>query len=83
MMMRGVWGVGWGLGWLIAVAAVVALAVMLLRGRRGGVAGSGAGSSALDALDLRYAQGAIEREDYLRRRNDIIGGGPDGVTSIK
>jgi uncharacterized membrane protein len=30
-------------------------------------------SSALSELDLRYARGEIERDDYLRRRSDILG----------
>ena len=30
-------------------------------------------SPALSELDLRYARGEIEREDYLRRRSDILG----------
>jgi putative membrane protein len=29
--------------------------------------------SALDELDHRYARGEIERDEYLRRRSDILG----------
>lgn len=29
-------------------------------------------SPALSELDLRYARGEIEREEYLRRRSDIL-----------
>lgn len=40
------------------------------------MAGSRAGTSsgrALHLLDERYARGEIEREEYLRRRQDILG----------
>jgi uncharacterized membrane protein len=30
-------------------------------------------SSALSELDLRYARGEIDRDEYLRRRSDILG----------
>jgi putative membrane protein len=30
-------------------------------------------SPALSELDLRYARGEIERDEYLRRRSDILG----------
>jgi uncharacterized membrane protein len=29
-------------------------------------------SPALSELDLRYARGEIERDEYLRRRSDIL-----------
>ncbi|MGG5810532.1 hypothetical protein [Falsiroseomonas sp. CW058] len=67
MMMHGGWGWGCGLAWLVALGALAALAVVLLRrGVAGGVA---------EALDLRYARGEIERDEYLRRRADILGRG--------
>ena len=31
------------------------------------------GSRALDLLDERYAKGEIDREEYQRRRQDILG----------
>lgn len=48
-----------------AVAGVVWLIRTLSDGRRSGA------STAKDALELRYARGEIERDEYLRRRNDL------------
>lgn len=36
----------------------------------------GGGSPALHELDLRYARGEIERDEYLRRRADLMGQAP-------
>jgi putative membrane protein len=47
---------------------------VLLRRRRPGAAPGPAGG-AFEALDLRYARGEIERDEYLRRRADILGRG--------
>lgn len=33
-------------------------------------------SPAVDELDLRYARGEVDREEYLRRRADLLGGPP-------
>ncbi len=74
MMIHGGWGWGCGLAWLVALGAVAALAVVLLR-RRGPGAAPGATGGAIEALDLRYARGEIERDEYLRRRADILGRG--------
>jgi putative membrane protein len=74
MMMHGGWGWGCGLAWLVALAVLAALAVILLRRRDPGAA-SGPAGGAVEALDLRYARGEIERDEYLRRRADILGRG--------
>lgn len=70
----------------IAVVLVIAVGIYLLvratSGRSGSVAGSTGRStwaseaprrSALDVLDSRYAAGEIDREDYLGRREDLLG----------
>lgn len=72
MMMHGGWGCG--LAWLVALGALAVLAVVLLR-RRGPGAALGPAGAAVEALDLRYARGEIERDEYLRRRADIRGRG--------
>lgn len=76
MMMHGGWGWGWGCGlaWLVALVALVSLAVVLLRRRAPGAAFGPAGA-AVEALDLRYARGEVERDEYLRRKADILGRG--------
>ena len=73
MMMHGGWGWGCGLAWLVALGALAALAAVLLRQRRPGAAVPAA--RAVEALDLRYARGEIERDEYLRRKADILGRG--------
>jgi putative membrane protein len=74
------WGWGWGgmilgpLFMLAVLALFVALIVALVRwlsGDRGPSAGSV--RTARDVLDERYARGEIEREEYLKRRQDLAG----------
>jgi putative membrane protein len=64
-----------GLLSLILTAAIIAGLVFLVRhlwtaGQRG--RSDSGQSAALDLLDTRYARGEIEREDYLRRRQDLL-----------
>lgn len=72
------WNMWWGGGgmWLgplsmiLWLAVLVAIVVALVRWS------GGAGSSARtprDILDGRYARGEIDREEYMRRRQDISG----------
>lgn len=72
-MMHDRWS-GWipfgGLLWLILVGAVVGGLVLLLRSR-GGSQASTPRRSAVEILDERYARGDIDREEYLRRKDDI------------
>ena len=68
---------------IIVVVLVIAVGVYLVvratSGRSGGLGARSIGTSArpdesaLDVLDSRYARGEIEREDYLIRRNDLLG----------
>lgn len=71
---------GWGgmllgpLLMLLLLALVIALLVGLfqwLSGDRRG--GPDATPTAREILDARYARGEIDREDYLKRRQDISG----------
>lgn len=53
---------------LAALAAGVVLLVRNLSDAR-----HPGGSSALEALELRYARGEIDRDEYLQRQNDLEG----------
>jgi putative membrane protein len=75
------WGMGWGGGMLLGplfgilllallIAAIFAIVRWLAPG--GGAPGPQA-RTARDVLDERYARGEIDREEYLRRRQDISG----------
>lgn len=74
------WGWGWGGMWLgpifmlVVLAAFVAGIVALVRlfaGER--PTGDRTTRSAREILDARYARGEIDREEYLRRRDDMAG----------
>jgi len=54
----------------LLVAAVFAIIRWLVS--EGGSAGSRA-RTARDILDERYAKGEIDREEYMRRRQDLAG----------
>ena len=59
-----------GLVWLILVVGAIVGLVLLLRSGSGSRSSAGR-RSALDVLDERYARGEIEREEYLRRKDDL------------
>ena len=79
-MMRD-WGGHWGGMWLgpiwmiVWLAVLVAIIVGLVRWL-GGLGGDGRRStpSARDILDERYARGEIDREEYVKRKQDIASG---------
>jgi putative membrane protein len=74
------WGWGWGGMWLgplfmiallaLLIAGIVAL-VRWIGG--GGSDGGGRVRTAREILDERYARGEIDREEYQRRRDDMLG----------
>lgn len=54
------------------IAVLVAVVVLVVRWLAGGNLGTGSLSRApREILDERYARGEIDREEYLRRRQDI------------
>jgi putative membrane protein len=77
-MMDGWFGPFGGLISLLLVVAVLVAAVLLVRylwniGHQHGGQGPARTdrSEALDLLDKRYAAGEIDREEYLRRKEDL------------
>ena len=75
------WGWGWGGMWLgplfmlVLLGLVVAVFVGLVQWVSGGrAAGRGEMPTARDILDARYARGEIDREEYLKRKQDLSSG---------
>jgi putative membrane protein len=67
-------GWGWmmamhGFMWLIVVGLLVLAAIAVFRGFGG--RGGSERRRALDILEERYARGEIEREEFMRRREDL------------
>ncbi len=71
------WGMGWGggmvFGPLLTIGLIILLIALIVPFVRSLGGGSASPSSARDILDERYAKGEIDREEYLRRRQDIDG----------
>lgn len=70
------WGWGASLGhallWLLVIAAVVITTIVFTRRLGGGSSATNHGRTALDRLDERYADGEMDREEYLQRKKDIL-----------
>jgi putative membrane protein len=72
-------GGGFGLGpivWIVILIAIVAAIVWLVRSlgvRDDRQMASPRRSPGLDVLEERYARGEINREEYLQKKNDILG----------
>jgi putative membrane protein len=69
-------GMGWGWGgiwmillWIVPIVVLLVLAFGYFRSDRRGRDKR----AALDILDERYARGEIDREEYLKRRQDLGG----------
>jgi putative membrane protein len=69
------WGMWFGPLFMLAPLALVIIAVVVLIRWLGGrtAEGGSRGYTRRDILDKRYARGEIDREEYLRRRDDISG----------
>lgn len=72
-MPRAAMGVGMALYGLFAVSLIALLIAGTMRLLRVGPA-AGNRASPAGELDLRYARGEIDREEYLRSREDVEGG---------
>lgn len=65
-------GMGWGglwmiLAWVVPIALIVLLVRYLVVDKRNGK------GTALEILEVRYARGEIDRDEYLKRRADLEG----------
>jgi putative membrane protein len=80
--MGGFGGYGWGFGLIhtaISVAVIVAVVFLVIWAIRSMEGGAHHGpyprrSTGLDVLEERYARGEIGRDEYLQKRDDILGG---------
>jgi putative membrane protein len=68
----GMWfGPLWMIVWLVVIIAGIAALVRWVGGTGGSVGTPTRG--ARDILDERYARGEIDRDEYLKRKQDIAG----------
>jgi putative membrane protein len=63
-----------GLGLLLLATLIAAVVVLAVRARGAGGPWAAGPASALHELDLRYARGELQRQEYLERRADLEGG---------
>jgi putative membrane protein len=73
-MGAGMWTGMWlwtGLGVLLVTALVAAVVVLAVRARGSAGPWPAGPGSARHELDLRYARGELQREEYLERRTDL------------
>lgn len=70
--MHGFWGMGWG--WIIGLILLVLIIWMVARmgGRSNHPSGTSRGATPLDILKERYARGEIDKEEYERRKRDLM-----------
>lgn len=63
------YGMGWGmlLGWLLPLLLLVLLGLYFVRGLS-----DKSRRTALDILEERYARGEIDRDEFLKRRSDLM-----------
>lgn len=78
-------GMGWGLGWFGMILVWVVPLILVLVGIKYLVSDGGFGSGnasngqqaqpnkALAALEERYAKGEIDRDEFLQKRDDLLG----------
>ncbi len=73
------YGMGWGWGWLAMILfwlvpillVLAALKYLFTNGARLGLGTREERQKALDVLEERYARGEIDREEFLKKRDDL------------
>ena len=65
------WMSGWMFAWLLVGLALFALAVAATVWLIRNMSGSGRGNDALRELDMRYARGELDSDEYDERRQRI------------
>ena len=80
------YGMGWGIGWIGGILFWIIPFVLLFVGIKYLISGGGGGGAsesapseptrpgrALSMLEERYAKGEINRDEFLQKRDDILG----------
>jgi putative membrane protein len=67
----GAWMIAHGAFWIVLLVGLLIGTAVLVRSLRSSTKGQD-GPTALDILDHRYARGDIDRDEYVRRKSDIL-----------
>src|SRR6056297_1617081 len=76
--MMGEYGHGWGMGmgwwWIIGLIIVIAVIWMVVKSMNRGTGSTtqSPGKSALDILKERYVKGEIDKEEFEKRKKDLM-----------
>ncbi len=76
-MMDGFGGHGWGMGmgwwWIIGLIVLIAVILIVVKSmNRSSGSAQSSGKTALDILKERYASGEIDKEEYEKRKKDLM-----------
>jgi putative membrane protein len=66
-------GGGMWLGWIIGIIAIIAVILLIVKATgQSGNRNMSTGKSALDILKERYARGEIDKEEFERRKKELM-----------
>jgi putative membrane protein len=71
------WSMGWGMGfgwlwWLVIIGLIIWGVKTLAGNNQNSYTNSGNKQNALDILKKRYARGEINREEFEKRKTDLL-----------
>lgn len=66
--------------WLLLIVLVIAAVFWFSRSPRS-AAEREHGASGLEILDARYARGELDRDEYLQKKRDMLGQGPNSQST--